>query len=179
MLNSNLSPGSWAQHFVDVFVPQIDAYCTAIANRVAPAFQDIDKEAEAFAQARYEELGSRSGSEWTDLADIADRVQDEAIIYYETLEGVRQGLINSAAVSLHHLFEQQLLLPRVELTDPSKSSVRRAKPSRRKASSTKAEHNCFTLSTLDRPMAASVRQMVATSGRRCKPNSRRTKGSSR
>ncbi|MGH7340150.1 MAG: hypothetical protein ACREKH_06640 [Candidatus Rokuibacteriota bacterium] len=44
-----------------------------------------------------------------DPADWAERAQDEALIYYQTMKNVEQGLINLYTVGLAHLLEQQLL----------------------------------------------------------------------
>ena len=45
-----------------------------------------------------------------DMSDVADMANDHGIDVYQTMSGVRQGVLNVLAVGLSHLFEQQLLL---------------------------------------------------------------------
>jgi hypothetical protein len=102
----------WSRHFRQGFIPQVNAFCDAVINRVLPTFAGIAKEADDVAQAEYQRVGSLSAteSEILDMADIAERAQEAGLVYYEALEGVRQSLTNLAAAALYHMFEQQLLL---------------------------------------------------------------------
>lgn len=102
----------WSRHFKQGFIPQVNAFCDAVINRVLPTFAGIAKEADDVVQAEYQRIGSLSTaeSEVLDMADIAERAQEAGLVYYEALEGVRQALTNLAAAALYHMFEQQLLL---------------------------------------------------------------------
>ena len=44
-----------------------------------------------------------------DMSDVADMAMEHRITVYETMFGVRQGMLNLLAVGLYHLFEQQQL----------------------------------------------------------------------
>lgn len=101
----------WSYHFQAVFVPQINAFCDAIINRLLPAFADVDKEADEVAQTEYERLGSLPADEYGawDMGDVAEQALEAGLAYYQALEGVRQSVMNLAAAALYHMFEQQLL----------------------------------------------------------------------
>ena len=43
------------------------------------------------------------------MSDVADMAMDHGRTVYETMSGVRQGVLNVLAVGLYHLFEQQQL----------------------------------------------------------------------
>ena len=97
----------WADRFRWDYISQIDAFAGCLSDRVLPAFANIDEEGKQIAEERYQELLSGCGgeSDWGSLGELA---QDRAITYYETMYGLRQGIVNMFAVGLWHLFEQQL-----------------------------------------------------------------------
>lgn len=101
----------WNRYFQEVFVPQIDAFCDVINNRLLPTFLDINKEADEVAQAEYERLGSLPADEYTvwDMGDIAEQAMEAGLSHYQILEEVRQSILNLAAAALYHMFEQQML----------------------------------------------------------------------
>jgi hypothetical protein len=105
----------WAGFIQDVFLPQILALQETVFNRLLPAFDRIDQEAEEASRRAYEQFASRPGPD-TDLADIAEAAHEAGVDRYLTLVGIRQGVLNLFAVALHHLVEQQqLVLLRKEL----------------------------------------------------------------
>jgi hypothetical protein len=101
--------GFWSPHFKRVYVAQLRAFERAVIDRLIPAFEGIEEEAERIANEEYERLGSLPGDGSVDMGDLAEAAQDPGIGHYEELSAVRQSLLNLSATALFHLFEQQLL----------------------------------------------------------------------
>lgn len=106
---AGLDPRYWSNYFKQVFCKQITTFTDSIASRVLPTFDQIESEAEAAAEKEWERLGSLY-SEDSDMGDDAERAQEAGIDYYQSLEAVRQSLVNISATALYHMFEQQILL---------------------------------------------------------------------
>lgn len=102
--------GFWSYHLEAVFVSEIRAFERAAIERVLPAFENLEAEADAYANAEYERLGALPGDGNVDMGDLADIAQDAGIREYEELTGVRQAMLNLMAAALYHLAEQQLFL---------------------------------------------------------------------
>ncbi|MCY3820708.1 MAG: hypothetical protein OXH52_15335 [Gammaproteobacteria bacterium] len=100
----------WAHYFREFHVRVIEGFRAGALEKVATAFGGIAEEAERAAEAEFERLGSMPADDWVDMGDVAEWAQDHGILYYETMSGVRQGVLNLLAVGLHHLFEQQQLI---------------------------------------------------------------------
>ena len=101
--------GFWANYFQQVNVRAIQGFRAGVLEKVAPAFEGIAEDAERAADAEFERLGSMPYDDQTDMSDVAEMANDHGIAYYETMSGVRQGVLNVLAVGLYHLFEQQQL----------------------------------------------------------------------
>jgi hypothetical protein len=97
----------WAGRFQWGYIPQIDAFADSLSNRVLPAFANVHEEGKQIADEAYRELLSGHNDE-PDFGSLGELAQDRAITYYETMDGLRQGIVNMFAVGLWHLFEQQL-----------------------------------------------------------------------
>lgn len=97
----------WSNHFEQVFCKQITTFTDSIENRVLPAFEQIESEADAAIEKEWERLGD-TWSEYSDMGDYAELAYEAGIEYYQSLEAVRQALINITATTLYHLFEQQV-----------------------------------------------------------------------
>ena len=100
--------GFWTNYFRQA-IRELQGFRVGALEKVVPAFEGIagDAEraiaAELFGQeAEYERLGSVTAY---DAQIYLERVH--RITVYETMFGVRQGVLNLLAVGLHHLFEQQ------------------------------------------------------------------------
>lgn len=104
-----MSNSYWSDHFKQVFCKEIITYIDFIVSRVMPTFDTIESEADAVAKREYERLGS-SWSEDEDMGDCAEQAYEAGIDYYQSLDAVRQSLINITATALYHMFEQQVLL---------------------------------------------------------------------
>jgi hypothetical protein len=103
-----LNAGFWAVHFRESFAHQVELLENSTLARALAAFDGLDQEAEAVAEAEYRRLGSTPGE--GDMADAAEQAQEVGLEHYLQLTGIRQGLLNMLAASVHHLFEQQLMM---------------------------------------------------------------------
>ena len=101
--------GFWANYCRQVHVRALKGFRAGALEKVAPAFESIAEDADRATEAEYERLGSMPYDGQTDMSDVAEMAQDHSIADYETMSGVRQGVLNVLAVGLYHLFEQQQL----------------------------------------------------------------------
>ena len=124
----------WAHYFREFHVRVIEGFRTGALEKVATAFGGIAEEADAAAKEKFERLGSLPADDGVDMGDVADWANEYGIQYYETMSGVRQGVLNLLAVGLHHLFEQQqLFFLRRELARGDEGALSVAKLERRLA----------------------------------------------
>lgn len=106
MLNSYFK--SWIPVIKNRFLSEIDFLANTLTNRVLSSFDSIYQEADQVQKEKYENaLNSGYPDEDFDYADFVDTGLDEAVDYIYLAEGIKQGVINSFAVNLYHLFEQQ------------------------------------------------------------------------
>ena len=95
-----------ARYFHRYRIRAVEGFRTGALEKVASAFNSIAEEADAAAKAKFERLRSMPVDDETDIAEWATH---HGMEYYETMSGVRQGVLNLLTVGLHHLFEQQQL----------------------------------------------------------------------
>lgn len=100
----------WSHQLRRDFVPATERVVEVFLCRLIPTFSSIEEEAEKKSEEIYEELCSRPGDENTDLAGLAELAEDIGVDYYISMRGLRQGMLNTCAVFLYHMFEQQLML---------------------------------------------------------------------
>lgn len=113
----------WSNHFKQVFCKQITTFTDSIENRVLPAFESIESEADAAVEKEWERLGN-TWSEDSDMGDYAELAYEAGIEYYQSLKAVRQALINMTATTLYHMFEQQVFyFHRKQLLDPEEEDT--------------------------------------------------------
>ncbi len=118
--------GFWSHHFRRVYVAHVRAFERAVVERLLPAFNGIEAEAERMADEEYQRLGQLAGDGSVDMGDLAEMAQDAGIGHYEELTAVRQALLSLSATALFHLFEQQLLTyHRRHLLHPSEENDHR------------------------------------------------------
>lgn len=85
------------------------AYCKQVREKIFPLSQNIEGEAEAFAEQEYERLGNMpSHGEDGDMSEIADIAQEHSIDYYMALDFAYQQITHSVFASLYHLWEKTL-----------------------------------------------------------------------
>ncbi len=124
----------WAHYFREFHVRAIEGFRAGALEKVTTAFRGIAEEAEMATEAEFERLGSMPADDGIDMGDVAEWAQEHGIQYYETMSGVRQGVLNLLAVGLHHLFEQQqLYFLRRELARDDEGSLPVAELERRLA----------------------------------------------
>lgn len=114
---------SWEPYIRKQLMRQAELFIDSVSNRLLPTFENTDKEASEVEEQELERLYSCFGSPDTDPADLAERARDAGIDHYMMLEAVKQSLLNVAAVTLYHLFEQQLFVfLRREILHPSEEN---------------------------------------------------------
>lgn len=105
--------------YLDEFVKEINYFTKSLIEKVLPAFNNIEEEAEKVKAETYERLSSIGNPEWFDPADIAEDVLHAEVDFYILADGIVQGITNMFTAGLYHLFEQQFLkLHRQELLMP-------------------------------------------------------------
>ena len=100
--------GLWADYCRQV-IRTVQGFRAGALEKVVPAFEGIAEDAERATKAEYERLGAMPYGDQIDMSDVAEMANDHGIAYYETMSGVRQGVLNVLAVGLYHLFELQQL----------------------------------------------------------------------
>jgi hypothetical protein len=115
-----LNSHHWNHVFERDFLPQLRGLVEVLETRLLPAFNDIDSESQHFADQLWSEAIQMPASGDDDRMDqIAEAVRDAGVDHYMLLDGLRQGSVNLFAASIHHAFEQQLLMfLRRELLEP-------------------------------------------------------------
>ena len=100
---------SWTDYFRQA-IRELQGFRVGALEKVVPAFEGIAEDAEKEAEAVYEHFGSMPAYEdQLDMSDVAEIAMDHRTDVFETMSGVRQGVLNVLAVGLYHLFEQQQL----------------------------------------------------------------------
>ncbi len=91
-------------------LPEIRAYGECIFRDLLPTFENLNARAEQIANAEYARLCSQPADDnWDgDVALLAERAQDKGLVFYETMYGLRQSVLNLLAVGLFHRLEQEL-----------------------------------------------------------------------
>ena len=97
----------WTDYFRQA-IRELQGFRVGALEKVVPAFEGIGEDAERAIEAEYERLGSMTAYDaQIDMSDVADMAMEHRNTVYETMFGVRQGVLNLLAVGLCHLFEQQ------------------------------------------------------------------------
>lgn len=97
----------WSHHMRNVFIYEIDLFANCLADKVIPAFENLEEESKNVADREYEVRASSFNSN-KGLDEVAEEAEDEAINYYVTMKNVLQGMINMFTAGLYHIFEQQI-----------------------------------------------------------------------
>lgn len=102
----------WSRHFTAVNQKQMSTMLDVLTERLLPAFDNLDAEADAKADEAWEAYGSMACGEYGPLLDeseAAELAKQAGMDHYRALYAARQTLLNSFAVTLYHLWEQQAL----------------------------------------------------------------------
>lgn len=118
-----LNHNYWRRVFAREFPKQLRSLVDALEQRIVPAFDGIEREAETATEQAWEAFMSSPASGDDDPSEFADAANDIGVDHYLTLSGVRQGILNMFAAGLYHLFEQQMMIfLRRELLRPSEEN---------------------------------------------------------
>ncbi len=85
-----------------------DFYVAQINDRVVVQFQDMEGDADRYAQAEYERLGSRPSWGDDDMGSVAEHAHDNAVEYYRLLGDLKQSVILGALAGLYYQWEKQI-----------------------------------------------------------------------
>lgn len=88
----------------------IDDFRTVLVPRVVGAFSNIEEEAYAEGSRVHDELSSVPFdlNTWIYFDDIDDVALEEGLVYQHRLTAMRQAALNMLAMTLYHLYEQQM-----------------------------------------------------------------------
>lgn len=107
-----LSHSYWSQRFAQVNAKRMATMLDVLKVRLLPSFRDIEDEANAKVDEAWEALSSMPMGEYgppIDESEAAEMAQDAGREHYLAMSDARQTLINSFAITLYHLWEQQVL----------------------------------------------------------------------
>lgn len=91
------------------FLPAVDLGIQWLADRLLPTFDNLESDADQYADKRMEESAGYADPESCDPAVEAERWMDFGIEFYSMAADFRQTLLNMFAATLFHQFEQALL----------------------------------------------------------------------
>jgi hypothetical protein len=113
----------WERFIQNQLIRQVTMFVENIQTRLLPTFDDIENEANKVEEQEWNKLCSSYASPDIDPANLAEKAHDAGLDYYMMVSGVKQSLLNVTAITLYHLFEQQLLFfLRREILHPSEEN---------------------------------------------------------
>lgn len=86
-------------------MPPVEAYNEDLFRDVLKAFDNLDERAHEKGNEFY---NNYPANEYTDPADVADWARDHSYSWWDTMNSLRQSMVNLLAAGLYHLVEQQL-----------------------------------------------------------------------
>jgi len=89
-------------------IHELDFYMEQAEKRILSQFNNINDEAEAYANDKYTELAETSRPEMYDMGDLAEAAWEEGIEYYEMLDDLRNRTFLSVAAGMYHEWDKQL-----------------------------------------------------------------------
>lgn len=108
-MNTWLDGGFWGPYFRRNYIPELEALRDAIFERVLPAFEGLEAESDAIAQAEWNRFMAMPSDGEDDPGIYAEVAQDAGMTHYQRLTSVRQTMLNMSAVTLRHLLDQQMI----------------------------------------------------------------------
>jgi len=102
----------WPNYFRTVNIPRLETMLTVLKERLLPTFDGIAQEATQKQKEMFDALSSMPCGEDGPLADSSEAgaiAHDAGLDHYVALHRARQALVNIFAVSIYHLWEQQVL----------------------------------------------------------------------
>lgn len=106
-----------------------DFYVEQIKMRVLGQVRDVGAEADKFANAEHDRLGSLPSDESTGMDEIAEEAMDRARAFYSLLIDLRKQMLLGALAGLYHQWDKELrdFIERELLQDLSSADVQKAK----------------------------------------------------
>ena len=99
----------WVNQIKANFLHGINFFARCMEEKIIPAFDSIDKEADEVEKEAFENPSGYIDPEYYDPSDAAENAFEKGLEYYEWMTDMLQGAINLFVVGLYHIFEQQLL----------------------------------------------------------------------
>jgi len=99
----------WVSYCEQAYIPQIETLANALPERLLPAFADINNEANTIQLSHYENLIKAPGDDNIDISDLLAEADVKGIEHFVIMNDLKQGIINMLAMSLYHLYEQQMI----------------------------------------------------------------------
>jgi hypothetical protein len=117
----------WRRYFQEVNVGRLATLHAVLKQRLLPCFEGIAEEADLKATEAMNNMTAMPGDEFgpTIGPDEAHEIaRGIGLDHYEALDCARQSLINSFAVTMYHLWEQQVIaFLRREILHPAKKNA--------------------------------------------------------
>ena len=89
-------------------IDRVDFFARQVKRRVWDSFNDFEEQAQAHGEEVYEILGSETGSEHADMADIAEIALDESIKFAELLFELKRDMTLASVAAFYHQWEKDL-----------------------------------------------------------------------
>lgn len=110
----------WEPYIKRRFIGQVEFLHKTIEQRLIPTFNSAEQEAEEITENKWNELNSFVCCPDIDPADLAEAAEEEGVDYFLMLLDIKQTLLNTTAITLFHLFEQQVIfMLRREIVHPA------------------------------------------------------------
>lgn len=91
-----------------IFLDAHRFYVDQLKTRLLSQFDDIEGQADSFAEEAYERIGSSSGHGGFDMSDAADWAYEEAASHYLALTELRKQVLLGGLAGMYHQFDKQL-----------------------------------------------------------------------
>jgi hypothetical protein len=97
------------EHYRQLYRDQIDRLVDTLTVRLLPTFDSVHAEVEAIQREAYRANNERANDgNWLDPQTAHDAAFEASSVHFDIVLDLRQGLQNMFALTLYHLFEQQV-----------------------------------------------------------------------
>jgi len=97
------------EHYRQLYRDQIDRLVDTLTVRLLPTFDSVHAEVEAIQREAYRANNERANDgNWLDPQTAHDAAFEASSVHFDSVLDLHQGLQNMFAVTLYHLFEQQV-----------------------------------------------------------------------
>ena len=115
----------WEYHFNQFLIPQYVNLKRVIIERIAPAFSNIEEEAEEISQKYFDNAGKYGDPENFDPGDYAESAMEKGQEHFELMTNMHFATLNIFTTALFHLYEQHVIfLFRREILPPALENKR-------------------------------------------------------